>query len=91
MEGDPDVREPGDVHLLKVALEEGRRRLYFEKECLEDVAIYRRVDAGDWRVLATHARAPIVDDESFDNPVRLGYKATFGDNNESQAVEVTLP
>ena len=52
-------------------------KLYFEKECLEDVTIIRRVNEGEWQVLAEGARTPYIDTERFNKPVKLLYKAVF--------------
>ena len=87
---DISVQRPISEHQLRVSLEAGERKLYFEKECLEDVTIYRRVDDGNWDVLATHARAPVIDKEPFPQTAKLPYKAAFADMKESQPVEVSL-
>ena len=64
-------------HRLKVLMIPQGRKLYFNKECLEPVTIQRKVNEGKWEMISKNSRTPYIDDEPFDSPVVLAYKAVF--------------
>ena len=64
-------------HDLKVLIVPEGRKLYFIKECLDAVTIHRKVDDGEWTIISKNTRTPYIDDEQFNPPVVLAYKAIF--------------
>lgn len=78
-------------HGLNVLLVPQGRKLYFDKECLEEVTIQRKVNDGEWAVLAKNIRTPYIDGERFTSSVVLKYKAIFEKQNQYEdIVEVHL-
>lgn len=76
---------------LKVLLAPGGRQLYFTKECVEAVTIHRKVNDGDWEIISKNTHPPYIDDDQFDLPVVLAYKAVFEEQRRSEnVVEVHL-
>lgn len=78
-------------HSLKVLLVPEGRKLYFDRECLDAVTIHRKVNDGEWEIVSKNTRAPYIDEEQFDSPVVLAYKAVFEKQDRSEnVVEVNL-
>ncbi|MBT1701801.1 hypothetical protein [Chryseosolibacter indicus] len=81
-------------HQLEIELIGEDRKLFFKKECLEYVTIYRKVNDDNWLQIVKNARAPFVDSETFIKPVHIEYKVVFEDDNrgnESNTVKIQLP
>lgn len=66
------------------------RKIYFEKECLEPVSVLRKVNAGNWEVIAKQVRTPHFDTAKIKGPSTLEYKLVFEDKTETDSVKVNL-
>lgn len=67
------------------------RKISFRKDCLEDVAILRKVNEGEWEKLVKNTRSPYVDEESFPTGTKLSYVIELNSgSNRRYEVEARL-
>lgn len=53
--------------------EQKARKIEFRKPCLDSLTILRKINDGNWQILAKDVRLPFIDDETFEDPVHLEY------------------
>jgi hypothetical protein len=77
---------------FKVPLTDEGRQVYFEKDCMDEVTVLRRINSGRWTEIGKDVRTPFFDPEKIPEPAEIEYKVIFknGENNH-EVVKVHLP
>lgn len=57
----------------KIELVDKGRKISFQRDCLEEVTIMRKVNDGEWETLAERIRSPYVDEDGFTKGTKLSY------------------
>ncbi len=71
-----------------VELTDNGRKISFERDCLADVKILRRINDGDWVILMDRARSPYTDTEKFPTGTHLSYSVELEINGKHQKYEL---
>jgi hypothetical protein len=72
--------------------EKQQPRITFDKLCQQAVSIERRINSGEWQMLARNVRSPFTDGESFSRGGELAYRLRYGSAQEENIVlRVYLP
>lgn len=86
-----DVLSVNNPHELRVLLTSEGRQLYFQKECLEPVSVFRKVNDDKWENIAKGIRPPYTDLLEINSPAKIEYKLSFGNGEaESNIVKVMI-
>lgn len=86
-----DVLSVNNPHELRVFLTGEGRQLYFQKECLEPVSVFRKVNDDYWENIAKGVRPPYTDSKEINSPAKIEYKLSFGNGEaESNTVKVLI-
>lgn len=76
---------------MRVIFTDEGRQLHFEKECLESVSVFRKVNDGDWKNIAKGVRTPYTDPLQINSPATIEYKLDFANGEaESNIVKVLI-
>ena len=77
---------------FKVLLTEEGRKIYFAKECLDEVTVLRRINEEPWKEISRDVRTPFFDTDKISTPAYVEYKLLFKTKgNDSKVVKVHLP
>ena len=68
---DVSTNHPSGLPYIEL-LEEGRK-ISFRRDCFGEIRIQRKVNEGEWEVLAERIRSPFVDAEPFPAGTKISY------------------
>lgn len=71
-----------------IELTDRGRRISFQKDCLEDVSIIRKVNEGEWEKLSTHIRSPYINEEAFPEGTKLSYNIDLTPANSNRRYQL---
>ncbi|PRY13799.1 hypothetical protein CLV24_105169 [Pontibacter ummariensis] len=83
---DVSTDHPGNIPYVEL-LEEGRK-ISFRRDFFGEIRIQRKVNDGEWKVLAERVRSPYVDAEDFPPGTRLSYAVGLELDNEKHSYEL---
>lgn len=83
--------EQDKKNVAEVKLTNEGRELCFRKPWLEETIIKRKVNEGDWQIIATDVHLPYTDTEQFNEGTKLIYKIELkGKEEEAFSLQVML-
>lgn len=87
-----DVSTDHPYGIPYIELVEQGRKISFQRDCLGEVKIYRKVNEEDWNLLIQQTRTPYVDTEEFPSGTKISYKIELEQNHEKHqyTLEVRL-
>lgn len=76
-------KHPKDIPSVSFS-EQGGRKVDFQKDCLGEVTVFRKVNDGAFELLARNERPPYIDEETFGPDTRLTYSVKIKEEGEEE-------
>ena len=68
---DVSTNHPSGLPYIELLVE--GRKISFRRDCFGEISIHRKVNEGEWEVLAQRVRSPFVDKDPFPSGTEIAY------------------